>query len=92
MRYSQLRLLECEWYFPTCLLIISRVTTADNVTVTAIVPSTRPASLPLLKPELGELAPSVTLVRTMSTNKIKTTQQYSSHILSYERREDVTET
>ena len=90
IRNSQWCLLESAWYFLTCILIISRVTTADNVTAPTMVPSTRPANAPLLKPELGESAPSVTLMKSMSTSKIKAMQQYSSHIWINERKEDLT--
>jgi len=67
-RYLQRRFPKTAWYFLTCALSISRVTTADNATAPAMVPSTMPTNAPLLKPEL-ELEFSVTLVKTMSTRK-----------------------
>ena len=69
IRYLQRRFPEIAWYFLICTLSISRVTTADNATAPAMVPSTMPTNAPLLKPELGELVFSVTLVKTMSTKK-----------------------
>ena len=79
IRYLQRRFPEIAWYFLICALSISRVTTVDNATAPAMVPSTMPTNAPLLKPKLGGLVFSVTLVKTMSTKKWK----LSTIILSY---------
>jgi hypothetical protein len=70
IRYSHWRLLKTAPYFLISTPSIRRETTADNATAPAMVPNTMPTNALVLKADLGGMVITVTLVRTMSINKI----------------------
>jgi hypothetical protein len=68
-----------------CTLSIRRVTTTDNATAPAMVPSTMPTNAPLLTPDFEEVEIPVTLVKIISIKNSKLSN--SIHLIHiYERK------